>query len=53
MAGTERVVRAFFPAHEAGEAATAPDPGDAFTTPGEDLVRIRLVPDVPDDRIAR
>src|SRR5690348_17373984 len=47
---TEGVVLAFGAAQERCEAAVRLDGGDAIAAPGEDLVRIALVPDVPQDR---
>jgi hypothetical protein len=53
LADTEGVVSAFGAAQERREAAVRLDRGDAIAAPGEDLVRIALVPHVPHDAVAR
>ena len=53
MAGAKRVVFAFGAAREAREAAALPQRADAVAPPGQDLVRIGLVADVPDQSIVR
>ena len=53
-AGAERIVFGSRSAiGEAGQAATLAQGADAVAAPGEDLVRIGLVADVPDDAIVR
>ena len=53
MRGAERVVFALGALGEAGEAAAGAKRADAVAPPGEDLVRIGLVADVPDQTVAR
>ena len=53
MGGAERVVFALGALGEAGEAARLPQRADAVAPPGQDLVRIGLVADVPDQLVAR
>src|ERR1700722_8536629 len=53
MGGAEGVVFALGAAGGAGEAAALTQGGDTVATTGEDLVRIGLVPDVPDHSVAR
>ena len=52
MGGTERVVFAFRAPGEAREAAGLAKRPDPVASAGQDLVRIGLVPDVPDQTIA-
>jgi hypothetical protein len=49
----ERVVFALAPAREAREAAALAQRADALAPAGQDLVRIGLVADVPDQPVAR
>jgi hypothetical protein len=49
----EDVVLALLALQEAGEAVPLADAGHLLTAAGEDLMRIRLVPDVPDELVAR
>jgi hypothetical protein len=51
--GAERVVLALGALGEAGEAAALAQRANAVTPAGEDLVRIGLVADVPDQPVAR
>ena len=51
--GAERVVFAFVALGETGEAAALPQGADAIAAAGEDLVRIGLVADVPDQPVLR
>src|SRR5690606_30573436 len=51
MADGEGVVRRLAGGGEAGQAATLPDGLDTVGTSGEDLVAVRLVPDVPHDPV--
>ena len=53
MGGAERVVFAFRALGEAGEAAALAQRADAVAPAGQDLVRIGLMADVPDDAVAR
>ena len=53
MRGTERVVFAFRPLGEAGQATALAQGTDAVAPPGQDFVRIALVPDIPDQAVAR
>ena len=53
MRGAERVVFALGALGEAGEAAALAQRADAVAAAGEDLVRIGLVADVPDQPVAR
>jgi hypothetical protein len=49
----EDVVGALDAAREAGDAAVLAQRGEAVASPGEDLVGVRLVADVPHDAVAR
>ena len=51
--GSERVVFALGPARKARRAAGHPQPAHLASPAGEDLVRVRLVADVPHDPVAR
>ena len=51
--GAERVVLAFGSLGETVQATGLPDRADAVAPPGENLVRIGLVPHVPDQPVAR
>ena len=53
MRGAERVVFALGALGEAGKAAALAQRADAVAPAGEDLVRIGLVADVPDQPVAR
>ena len=53
MGGAERVVLALRPLGEAGEAAALTQGADAVAPAGDDLVRVRLVADVPDQPVGR
>ena len=53
MRRAKRVVGAFRALCEAGEAAALAQRADAVAPPGEDLVRIGLVADVPDQDVVR
>ena len=53
MAGPERVVFAFGAAGEAGEAVLLAQGADAVAAAGQDLMRIGLVADIPDDAVMR
>ena len=53
MRGAERVVFALGALGEAGQAAALAQRADAVAPAGEDLVRIGLVADVPDQPVAR
>ena len=53
MRRAERVVFALGALGEAGEAAAHAQRADAVAPPGENLVRIGLMADVPDDAVAR
>ena len=53
MGGAERVVFALRPLGEAGQAAALAQRADASAPSGEDLVRIGLMADVPDQTVAR
>jgi hypothetical protein len=53
VGGAERVVFALGPLGEAGEAAALAQGADAAAPSGEDLVRVDLVADVPDEHVAR
>ena len=53
MRGAERVVLALGAAREAGEPARRAQRADAVAPSGDDLVRIGLVADVPDQAVAR
>ena len=53
MAGAERIVFALGAAGEAGQAVLLAQRADAVAAAGQDLVRIGLVADVPDQAIVR
>ena len=53
MAGAERVVLALGARRIAGDAAQAAQRVEVLEAPGEQLVRVGLVADVPDDLVAR
>ena len=53
MGRAEGVKRAFRPAGEAGQAPALTKRAHALTAPGEDLVRIGLMADVPDENVVR
>ena len=53
MAGAERIVLALGAAGEAGEAVLLAQGADAVAAAGQDLVRIGLVADVPDQAVVR
>ncbi len=53
MRRTERVVFAFGPLGEAGKPAAHPQRANAVAPAGQDLVRIGLVTDVPDQAVVR
>ena len=53
MADAERVVLALLAPRERREAVLLLDRGDAVAAAGEDLVRIALVADVPDQAVVR
>ena len=53
MGGAERVVFALRALGEAGQAAALAQGADAVAPAGEDLVRIGLVADVPDQAVLR
>ena len=53
MRGAERVVLAFLAARKARGAAPLAQLRHLRAAPGQDLVRVRLVADVPDDAVAR
>ena len=53
MRRAERVVGAFRTPGEAGEAAAGAQRADAVAPAGQDLVRIALVADVPDQLVVR
>jgi len=53
MRGAERIVVALGALGEAGEAATGAQRADAVAAAGQDLVRVGLVADVPDQAVAR
>src|SRR5439155_18600173 len=53
MRGPERVVRRFVAARESRRSAPLAQLVHLCATAGEDLVRVSLMPDVPDDAIAR
>ncbi|OIQ71187.1 hypothetical protein GALL_472000 [mine drainage metagenome] len=53
MRCAERVIRAFRPLGEAAEPVLHAQGADTVASPGQDLVRIALVPDVPDQLVAR
>jgi len=53
MRGAERVIPALRALGEARKAAALTQGANAIATPGEDLMRIGLMPDVPDQTVAR
>jgi hypothetical protein len=53
MRGAERIVIAFGSLGEAGQSAAGAQGADAVAAAGQDLVRIGLMADVPDQAIAR
>ena len=53
VGGAERVVAALGPLGEAGQAARLAQRADPRAPPGQDLVRVGLVADVPDQLVAR
>ena len=53
MRSAERIIRAFRALGEARQPVLHAQGADAVAAPGEDLVRIGLVADVPDDLVAR
>src|SRR5205807_8461401 len=53
VAGAEHVVLAFRPPQEPAEPARLAQRREAIVAAGEDFPRIALVPDVPDDLVAR
>ena len=53
MGGAERIVFAFGALGEAGQPAARAQRADAVPAAGQDLVRIGLVADVPDQPVAR
>jgi hypothetical protein len=53
MGGTERIVFALRPLGETGEAVALPQGPDAAAAAGQDLVRIGLVADIPDQPVTR
>ncbi len=53
MRGAERVIFAFGALGEAGQAAALPQRADAVAPAGENLVRVGLVADVPDQPVSR
>jgi hypothetical protein len=53
MRGAERVVFALGALGESGQAAALPERTNAVTPVGQDLVRIALVADVPDQLVSR
>ena len=53
MRGAERIVVALGALGEAGEAAAGAQRADAVAAAGQDLVRVGLVADVPDQAVAR
>src|SRR5215469_358869 len=53
MCSAERVVFAFGSFGETGQAATLSNGADAVAPPGQDLVRIGLVTDIPDQSVMR
>ena len=53
MRGAEAVVFAFRALGEAGQAAALTQRPDAVAPPGQDLVRIGLMADVPDQPVVR
>src|SRR3546814_19872591 len=53
MRRAERVVLALAALGETRQPAAGPERADTVAAPGDDLVRIALVADVPDDLVAR
>ncbi len=53
MTDTKRIERAFIAARKWGEAAFLLDRRDALATPGQNLVRIALMADIPDETVVR
>ena len=53
MRSAERIIFAFRPLGEAGQAAAHSDRANSVTSTGEDLVRVALVADVPDQSVGR
>ena len=53
MSGAERIVIAFGSLGETGQTAARAQCADPITTAGQNLVRIGLMPDIPDQPIAR
>ena len=53
MRGAERIVFALGALGEAGQSAALPQGADAVAPPGQNLVRIGLMPDVPDQPVGR
>ena len=53
MGGAERIVFALVALRKTGESATLAQRANAVAPAGQDLVRIGLVPDIPDDAIIR
>ena len=53
MAGAEYIVLALFSAQKAADASVFADGLELLASSGQQLVGIRLVPDIPDDPIAR
>jgi hypothetical protein len=49
----ERVVRTLLAAEKPAEAVVLAQRGEPLAAAGEDLVRVGLVPDVPDEAVAR
>ena len=53
MSRAERIVFALRPFREAGKSAALSQRPDAAASPGQDFVRIGLMPDVPDQAVLR
>src|SRR5690606_41056727 len=53
MGGSERVVLALGPPCEAGKPSLLPERADTVAAAGQDLVRVRLVADIPDQAVVR
>ena len=53
MGGSERVVFAFRALGETAQASALPQRSDPLAPTGQDLVRVGLVADVPDDAVGR
>ncbi len=53
MSGAERIVVAFSPLGESGQPAASAQSANAVAPTGQDLVRVGLMADVPDQAIAR